>query len=251
MEKYRYIIIDDEQPSHLLVKNHFKKYPNYKCMAQFDNPEKALIYLDNNEIDLIFLDIEMPEMNGFQFLEALKKNIFVVILTAYPDKYGQNAHHYYIDSNLIFFSNKAQFSYYLPKIIARFEKMHEGKEKVDRINQLFKNNIQTFPKVINNQPIPYIEILAILIIGHNTALRMIDGQEHIFRMTIRELLDFLPPNQFLHINRNTIINMMHVTAFTRTTVCISNQYFDIAVRKRKDVIPKLMAQKQKLCHNYQ
>jgi DNA-binding LytR/AlgR family response regulator len=184
----------------------------------------------------------MPEMNGFQFVEALKKNIFVVILTAYPEKYSLSAHNIYLDKELLFFTNKAQFSYYLPKIITRFEKMQAEKEMISRLNQLTKNEITTFPKKINNNTIPLSEILFITVIGHNTVLRMKNDTEYVCRMQLGELESFLPANFFVLINRNTIVNTLNITAFSETTICINNHHFIVSTRKQNEVIKTLKAQ---------
>jgi len=245
MERYNFIIIDDEYPSHLALLHHFKSYSNYKCIAAFSNPEKALLFLQENEVDLIFLDIEMPEMNGFRFLEALQKNIFVVILTAYVDKYSLEAHHYY-DKELVFFSNKAQISYYLPKIITRFEKMFYEKKVMDRVKRISKNEILTFPKKINNKTILLEDIVYIEVIGHHTILKMRNQEEEVFRITIRQLLNFLPANLFFQIKRNMIINIRHVTAFTDSTICIASRHHIVSIKKRKEIISELKVQKQKL-----
>jgi len=249
MKNFKYIIIDDEHSSHLTIQQHFSTRPNYTCLATFFNPEKALMFLQEHKVDLIFLDIEMPEMNGFQFLETLIKNIFVVILTAYPDKYSLHAHQVYMDKNLVFFSNKAQFLYYFPKIIARFEKMHEGKSIIDRMHQLSKSEIQIFPKKFNNHPILLADILMITVIGHNAVLKMKNRKEIIFRMTLHKLKSFLPANNFLHVRRNIIINIMHVTAFTDTTVCLKDHHFCISARKQKAILEILKTQKQELYKN--
>lgn len=246
MRQYEYAIIDDEYPSHLSVLQHFKLFPNYTCVDIFSSPKKALLFFQERDVDLIFLDIEIQEMNGFQFLETLKKNIFVVILTAYPEKYSASAHNYYFDKDLVFFTNKAQFSYYLPKIIARFEKMYFEKELIDRINQLSKNEINTFPKMNNKKPILLADILFITVIGHNIVLKMRNGEEFIFRMNFGELMDFLPANVFLLINRNTIVNILNISAFSDTTICIEEHHFIISTRKQKEVAETLKKQLEPL-----
>jgi DNA-binding LytR/AlgR family response regulator len=240
MEKYKYITIDDDLHSHLSVRRHFKNYNNYTCVATFYNPKEALKFLQENEIDLIFLDIEMPEMNGFQFLEALNKNVFVVILTAYQEKHSLNVHNFY-DENMFFYSNKAQFLYYFPKMIARFEKLYAERETINRINQLYKNEIHIFPKKVNNKTIPLTDIRIIEIIGHNMVLKMRNKEEHIFRMSFREVKKFLPINLFFQIRRNIIINVIYVTAFNDATVCIDEHHFQISTRKQKETISNLKA----------
>jgi len=248
MERYKYIIVDDERQSHLIVRHHFKTYNNYKCVATFSNPKEALLFLQENEVDLIFLDIEMPEMNGFQFLEALQKHIFVVIFTAFENRYCLEAHSYY-DKDLVFFSNKAQFSFYLPKIITRFEKMFKDKKVVERVKQLSANEIKTFPQKINHKTIELADVIYIEAIGHNIIVKTKNDKEFITRTTLRELLSFLPGYTFFQIKRNMIVNIGYVTAFTDSTVCVGGQHYTISKRKQQEIIPKFIAQKQALLGN--
>jgi len=238
MEKYKYIIIDDEHLSQLAVLQRFKDYPNYFCAATFYNPKEALDYLQKNNLDLIFLDIEMPEMNGFQFLESLKQDIFVVILTAYPDKYSLEAHKFY-EGNLIIFSNKSQLVYYFPKIITRFEKLYAEREMIHRINKLSKNQIQTFPKKVGDMTILLTDIRIIEVVGHHIVLKMKQGEEHIFRMTFSELNKFLPKNLFFRVRRNIIINIIYVTAINDTTVCLGENHFVISMKFNSNILSDL------------
>jgi len=249
MERYKYIIIDDEIPSQISLRHHFKQYKNYRCVATFVSPKKALVYLLKNQVDLIFLDIQMPEMSGFEFLEQLEKDIFTVLFTAYEEKHSLEAHKYY-DKNLVNFTNKAQFKFFLPKIITRFEKMYKDKEIVERVNLLSKNEVRFFPQKSNSKAIPLTEIIYIEVIGHNIVLKIRNKEEEIFRMTMRELLDFLPTHVFFQIKRNIIINIDYVTAFSKTTVCIDDQHFIISKKNRFEIFSALKSQKQKLTENY-
>jgi len=244
MEKYKYIIVDDEIPAHLSVQQYFRQYTNYTCVGTFYSPKKALFFLREHNVDLIFLDMEMQEMNGFQFLEALERNIFVVILTAYSEKYSQEAHLYY-SKDLVFFSNKAQMLYYFPKIIERFEKMYLEKEIINRVNQLSKNEIHTFPKKVNGKTIPLAEVLFVEVVGHLIVLKMRSGNENIFRISLKKALKLLPKENFLLINRNTIVNVWHVTAFTETTVCINDHHFKISARKQEATVSVLKLHNKK------
>ena len=250
MEIYKYIVIDDEYPSHLVVKYQFKRYSNYECVGLYFDPSEALKFVENHEVDLIFLDIEMPKMNGFQFIEALKKRVFVVFLTAFEEKYSLKAHEFFYDKDLVIFTNKSQFSFNLPKIITRFEKMYAEKVVINRVNQLTKNNIDTFPKKVKKNFIQLQDIVYIMIVGHNAILKMKCGEEHIFRMSLLELLSFLPVDTFLRVNRNIIIHVRYVTALTEFTVCVGDKHFFISTRRRKEVVPILQTYVKKMVNNY-
>jgi DNA-binding LytR/AlgR family response regulator len=245
MEKIKYIIIDDEPPAHITVRFHVNQNPNYSLVASFYNAQTALSYLEANEVDLIFLDIEMPEMNGFQFLEALNKSIFVVFLTAYPKEFGLDAHRF-IDKDLVYFTNKAQFTYYLPRILERFEKMYEDKKMLNRLHQLSVNEILMFPKKFHKKLVPLKDIVFFLTVGHHIVLTMEDGKEEICRMSIPELTSFLPANDFLRISRSVIINTLYITAFTDATVSVLEHHFRISTRRRKEIAAMLQARKQEL-----
>jgi len=243
MERYKYIVIDDDISTHLSVNQNFKSYSNYFCAGIFYNPLDALEYLKKNQIDLIFLDIEMPEMNGFQFLEALQQEIFVVILTAYPDRYSLGAHEFY-EGNLVKYANKAQLSYLFPKIIAHFEKKCTEREIVHRIKQLYKNETHIFPKKVNNKSLYYIDIRIIKVVGHHIALKMKSGEEHIFRMSFSKLKTILPESLFFRINRNIIINIMYVTALNDTTICLEEDHFVISLNFNENIVADLRAAMQ-------
>ena len=246
MKKYKYIIIDNDEPLHYIVRQQIKAYPNFLCIATFSDPRQALLYLQEQEVDLIFLEIEMLEMNGFQFLEALRKHIFVVIFTGYPEKYCLEAHKFYIDKNLIFFTSKAQFSYYLPTILSYFETKYSEREILNRADLLLKNEIQTFPKLINKELVPLKDIVFMKVVGHHIVLQMKQGEEFIVRMTFREVMNFLPNHIFLRINRNVIINIDYVTAFSDITVCIADQHYKISLKMQKEVVKTLKVQQQLL-----
>jgi len=239
MEKYKYIIVDDDYPAHLVFTHYFNDYSDYECVGAFYNPVEALNFLQEHNVDLILLDIEMQEMSGIQFLEALEKNIFVAFITAFPEKYSEETHKYYFDKDLVIFCNKAQLKYFFPKIIARFEKMLQEKEILKRVNSLCNNRVHTFPKTINGNSILLSEILYIEIIGHHSVLKMRNNEEHVTRMAMGELTDCLPEQVFLQISRSKIINIVHATAYTDTTVCIDGYFYNISKNHREKVIQAL------------
>jgi len=239
MEKYKYIIVDDDFPAHLVLTRYFKNFPDYECVGKFFNPVEALNFLQEHQVDLILLDIEMQEMSGIQFLEALEKSIFVAFITAFPDRYSEETHKYYFDKDLVIFCNKAQLNFFFPKIIERFEKMLQEKEILKRVNSLCNNEINTFPKTINGNSILLSEVLYIEIIGHHSVLKMKNYEEHVTRMSMGELTNFLSEQTFIQISRNKIINIVHATAFTDTSVCIAGCYFNISKNHREKVTQAL------------
>lgn len=77
------ILIDDEQHAIDLLEIHFKKIDYVNVIKTFNNPLHALSFLEDNTVDLIFLDIEMPEISGIEFIKLLKKKTDIIITSAF------------------------------------------------------------------------------------------------------------------------------------------------------------------------
>jgi DNA-binding LytR/AlgR family response regulator len=81
--KIKCIAIDDEPLALELIEAHVKKIPYLQFCGAFDNPIKALSVLKNDEIDLIYLDINMPDLSGIDFLKGIQNPPLVIFITAY------------------------------------------------------------------------------------------------------------------------------------------------------------------------
>ena len=85
MSKIKCIIIEDEPLAQERVRGYVSKIPNLELVGSFENGIDALFFLKTNEVDLLFLDINIGEFNGIQFAETLKNPIQIIITTAYPE----------------------------------------------------------------------------------------------------------------------------------------------------------------------
>ncbi|WP_196888540.1 LytR/AlgR family response regulator transcription factor [Aureivirga sp. CE67] len=83
---YKCIIIDDEQPARRLLQNYCNKIEDLEVIASFKSALDAIDFLKNNEVDIIFLDIQMPEITGIDFLKIIqRKEAKIIFTTAYRD----------------------------------------------------------------------------------------------------------------------------------------------------------------------
>jgi len=85
MDKYTCIIIEDEPLALEKTKDFVNKVPFLNLSATFDNALNGLTYLNNNKVDVLFLDINMDELSGIELLESSKINSQVIITTAYQE----------------------------------------------------------------------------------------------------------------------------------------------------------------------
>lgn len=82
---YHCLIIDDELPARELIKAYLEILPDFEVAGMFDNAIDGFIYLQNNDIDLLFLDIQMPKMSGLELLKALHRKPKVILTTAFRE----------------------------------------------------------------------------------------------------------------------------------------------------------------------
>ena len=83
--KIKCVIIDDEPLAIRVVENHLSEFQNFEIVKTFNNPIEAIPLLEKGEIDVLFLDINMPKMNGLEFAEIIKSKTNVIITTAYRE----------------------------------------------------------------------------------------------------------------------------------------------------------------------
>jgi DNA-binding LytR/AlgR family response regulator len=79
------IIIEDEPAAQSILEHHIFRYPDLRCCGVFADAFSAQAFLDSNSVDLIFLDINLPEMSGVSFLRSLVHPPLVIFTTAYPE----------------------------------------------------------------------------------------------------------------------------------------------------------------------
>ena len=80
----RCLIVDDEELGRMLIENYVQRL-GFTIVAQCRNPIEAMQIMQSKEIDLIFLDIQMPEMSGLQFIKSLTYKPLIILTTAYPE----------------------------------------------------------------------------------------------------------------------------------------------------------------------
>lgn len=94
------IIIDDEPKAIELLNGYVEKVPFLECVATFRNPLKALDFLSKSKIDLILLDINMPQLSGISFLETLIDKPRIILTTAYAE-YAVKSYEFAVDDYLL------------------------------------------------------------------------------------------------------------------------------------------------------
>ena len=82
---YKCIVVDDDKMSRISIKNLVSNHPELQLDRQFENAQTALNYIENNKVDLIFLDVLMPDLNGFEMIKKLEKEISIILISEYRE----------------------------------------------------------------------------------------------------------------------------------------------------------------------
>lgn len=236
------ILIDDEQDSIEQMQMLLAIYPQIKVTGTFTSPKKALQEIEMLQPDIIFLDIEMPGMNGFDFLEKIiHLNFNVVFVTAYSD-FALKAFRFNAFDYIVKPVGKEE----LAEVIAKIGKQQSlYSSQLEQLKYQLKQGYITKIAIPGQQHITFIDIKDIAFAessGNYSQLVLADGKKHLVTRQLREIQDVLEEQHFLRIHRQYIINLNLVRSFNR----IDN----IITLTTGDSMPVSRNQKDRLIESY-
>ncbi|WP_316793502.1 LytTR family DNA-binding domain-containing protein [Pedobacter frigoris] len=212
------IAIDDEPIALDVVKSHASKVPFINLLASFTNAFSAVEYLQENKIDLIFLDIKMPDINGIDFLNSLSNPPMVIFTTAYSEHAVKSFELDAIDYLLKPFS-LARFL----KACNKAQELYNLRNKAETIENDF-----FFIKDGYEQIKVFLEdILYIEASGNYTLIHSLNNKLISTRVPLNEMLLMLPPKKFIRTHRAFIIAQNKITKFDRSQIWIDNEIIPI------------------------
>ncbi len=238
---YTAIIIDDEPLSNEALRLKIEKAArNVEIIGTFHSAKDASQEMQELEPNLVFLDIEMPEHDGFWFLEQFSKRQFEVIITTAHDAYAIKA----VRFSAIDFLLKPINLPDLSEAIGRFvQKMEEKSLKTSNLN-LAKLNAK-FDKI----PVPSLrglqfesinEILYLRSEGNYTMIYLKNGEQIVSSKNIGDYETVLLNLHFFRIHHTSIINLEHLREYLKgeggSVILIDGTELDVAKRKKKEFL---------------
>ncbi|MFT7052406.1 MAG: two-component system response regulator LytT, partial [Psychroserpens sp.] len=198
------IIIDDEATARAIIEQLCSNVPSLNVLEQFSNAMQAIKYLNQNEIDLIFLDIHMPDFTGFDFIETLK-NLPKIILTTSDANFAIQAFEYdcivdYLVKPIL--PDRFQKAIQKAEITATIAKSSPPSENIEltSVNDLYVNIDRRLIKI----DIPSIYLVEAK--GDYIQVKT-ENQNYTVHSTLKKIEDKLPKDLFLKIHRSFIINV--------------------------------------------
>ena len=210
------IAIDDEPLALDIIKNYCNKISFLDLTKTFTNTEEAKEYLDSNTIDLIFLDIQMPDITGIQFYNNLTTKPLVIFTTAYSDYAVEGFNVEAIDYLL----KPIEYNRFLKASYKAKEYLEFLTTQDVQLNSIFiKANYQVLK--INLKEIDLIEALDDYIKIY------IKPQPILTLMTLKGMLEKLPSKEFIRVHRSYIVPISKVESFSKSKLVINQKEIPI------------------------
>lgn len=187
------IALDDEPKALEIIKNHVSKIDYLNLMNVYTDPLKAIAFVEVNPVDLIFLDINMPDIDGMKFLKHLKNKTQIIFTTAH----SEYALHSYEVEAVDYLLKPFDFSRFLTAVT-------KAKERIN-INMLQQDFF--FVSTGNQKKrLLYKDILYIQGEGNYVIYHTLTGKTMV-RASISETVELLPRNIFIQIHRSIIVSL--------------------------------------------
>jgi len=215
------IAIDDEPPALKVVSSHASKIPFVSLEATFTSPLEAIPYLSAHEVDLIFLDIEMKGISGFQLLNALPYKPYTIFTTAHAN-YALES--YEVDA-VDFLLKPFTFERFL-KAVSKAQRLCTASDTFGD-SHLFLKSGYNYHK-ISLDSLLYVE-------GAGNYMAFVTAEQKILaRMGIQEAIDLLPQKGFIRIHKSYIIAVAHLEKVEDNHVYLNKTALPIGSNYKSD-----------------
>jgi len=220
------IAIDDEPFALELIAGYIQRTPFLELAGTFTNPFKAMSFLMNTKVDLIFLDINMPELSGIQLLKSLSTTPKVVFTTAYTE-YGAESYDYNAVDYLLKPVKFERFLKAVNKVIDISSKENVKNETIKEHDDFIyiKSGTQTIK-------VPVDEILYIEGAGNYMTFFTLN-KKIMSLFSMNELIHILPRDKFVRIHKSYIIAVKHINVIEKSRVIINKVPIPIGITYRE------------------
>ncbi len=223
------IIVEDEALAQNVLQSHLQKIDRFELVAICNNALEAREVLNKQDIDLMFLDIQLPGMTGLNFLRSLQSPPLVVITTAYAE-YAVESYEFNIIDYLLKPVSFERFSKAIDKIVdgRLFTQVTKEKESLPADHIFVKSNSKFFK--VNFSEIIYIEGMKDYLKIHCRDYKLVTLQ------TMSEMEKILPVNQFIRVHKSYIIALAHVKSIYGNSIEMEYETIPVGINYKDKVM---------------
>lgn len=227
------IIIDDEPLAIEIVESYVSKVDQLKLSGTFRNAIQAFAFLQEQPVDLIFLDIQMPKLSGIDFLKTLKNPPKVILTTAYRD-YALDGFELEVVDYLLKPIPFERFLKAVAKVLHQPANMQASLVRTDQLSDDYVY-FKVDKKMVKTR---MSDVLYIESIKDYVKVRTLE-KEIITQQKISYLEESLPRGQFLRVHRSFIVNIEKIDAYSASDVEIGKHNIPIGRNYKNDVMKAL------------
>lgn len=226
------IIIEDELPAQRVLKNYINDVPYLELEEAFKSPVQAMETLQSKDIDLLFLDINLPRISGLNFLRSLSNPPKVIITTAYPDYAHEGFELDVVDYLLKPFSFD-RFLKALSKLKSTKSESALKESESDRTHRYAFVKVDKTLHRVDFADIRYIE-------SDKDYVRIItDDQSLMLLQTLKHWEQMLPDNDFSRVHKSYIVNIAHIDKIIGNRIKIASESIPIGRHYKQNFLDKI------------
>jgi DNA-binding LytR/AlgR family response regulator len=237
MEKVKVVLLDDEPLAIDVLESHISKFPHMQVVGKFRNVNDATTFIESNPVDVLFLDIQMPQITGLEFAKTLEgKGLAIVFVTAYPE--------YAVDA----FSLEALDYMVKPVSLDRFKKSVERLEEFFKLHQSYDDSnvkmeeghifVKSDSKYVR---LAYDDIVYVEAFADYVKIYSHDDKRVITLQTMKNMENALPSDKFIRVHRSYIVSLSKIVSLSGTEVTVGNKTIPIG-KNYKDAFMAVMNQ---------
>ena len=222
------LIIDDDPIATEILKKHIEAEEDLELLNSFENPVDGLNYLKKNNIDVLFLDIEMPEMNGMEFIELMNNKLSNVVLTTSHAEYAVQAFNFNISGYLVKPIGMLAFKKSIEKIRNTF------KPTLSQVSEdfIFIKKEDGIAK-IKKADLNYIECIGDYAILH------LDNTRHVIHSTMKSIEERFKDNDFIRVHRSFIVPISKIENIEDDSITVKSKSIPIGKTYKQTVYKRL------------
>lgn len=224
--KLNCIVVDDSSIQRMIITKLVNESTLLNLVGDFANAFEAKNCINNNPIDLIFLDIEMPLINGFDLLDGLKKKPQIIFITSKSD-YAMKAFDYEATDFLQKPISKERFV----KAVKKASELHNLRNELHEDNGesiVIKSNLKKLKVYVSK--IKWIE-------AYGDYIKIVtDDESHLVLSTMKNFEKELPANKFIRVHKSYIINLDRVEKFNSKFAEIGTTKIPLSRNKKEEIV---------------
>jgi len=214
------VIVDDEPIARKLLQEYIEETDFLKLVGSAENPLKIVGLLEEHDVDLIFLDINMPKMSGMEFLRSASNLPMVIMTTAY-EQYALEGFEMAVVDYLVKPFSLERFLKASQKAL-EYKSLKDSKHRSDESSAkyIFVKSGGKLERIVLDELI-YVQAMANYVILHTTKAKLI------VYLTIKGILENLPPEKFIQVHKSYIMNINMINSINGNSIYIGNEQVPI------------------------